>query len=284
MPRLAELQAEASSRLAKAGVEAPARDARLLLGEVLGLDTPALLAEGEREISPPDVQAFEALLQRRIAREPVSRILGRREFWSLEFQLSTATLDPRPESETLIEALLERLPDRARNYRVLDLGTGTGCLLLALLSELPQASGLGIDLVPEAVDTAQRNAERLGFKARAEFRVGDWGAGVEENFDILLCNPPYIAESEWRALAPEVADHDPRAALLAGDGLAAYRRLGPEAARLLAPGGLAAFEIGAGQAESAATVLGESELKLLETRSDLAALPRCLLFGKARLV
>lgn len=280
MPRLAEVQATAAARLAEAGIDSPRRDVRLLLCEATGLDTASMLAEGERELDPAQADAFESLLRRRLAREPVSRILGRREFWSLEFRLSEATLDPRPESETLIEAALDRLQDRERPYRILDLGTGSGCLLLALLSELPRARGLGIDISAEAVAMARENAESLGLAERAAFQAGDWGAGIEERFEILLCNPPYIAESELPELLPEVANYDPRGALFAGDGLDAYRRLGPESARLLAPGGLAVFEIGASQAESAAAVLAPSGLELLETRDDLAGLPRCLVFGK----
>lgn len=284
MTRLAEVEAEAVARLTEAGVESPRRDARLLLGAALRLDAGGVLAARDRLLDDAERAAFEALLRRRLAREPVSRILGRREFWSLEFALSPSTLDPRPESETLIEALLDRIEDRERAYRVLDLGIGSGCLLLALLSELPRASGLGVDISPEAVAAARTNAERLGFATRAAFAVGDWGAGLAaESFDILLCNPPYIAEAEWPELAPEVAGYEPRTALLAGeDGLAAYTRLGPEAARLLVPGGLAAFEIGAGQAETAAHRIAAGGLTLLEIRHDLAGHPRCLLFGKGR--
>ncbi len=284
MPRLAELEAEAVLRLAAAGVESPRRDARLLLGAALNLDAASVLAERNLEVGAEPAARFAEMLRRRQAREPVSRILCRREFWSLDFELSPATLDPRPESETLIETLLAALPERDRRYRVLDLGTGTGCLLLALLSELPQAEGMGIDIAQAAVETAARNAQRLGLARRAAFQTGDWGAGLEPGFDILLCNPPYIAEQEWGALAPEVADYDPRAALLAGErGLAAYARIAPQAARLLVPGGLAAFEIGAGQAEPVQRLLRESGLEGIESRRDLAGHPRCLLFGKPAL-
>ena len=279
---LAEVEAQAAARLAEAGVEAPRRDARILLAAALGLDSAGVLAGRERPLGAGELAAFETLLKRRIAREPVSRILGRREFWSLEFEISPATLDPRPESETLIEVLLDRLDDRSRPYLVLDLGSGSGCLLLALLSELPQARGLGVDISGEAVAVAARNAARLGLESRVDFRQGDWGAGLESgSFDLLLCNPPYVAEAEWPELAPEVATYDPRGALLAGEGgLAEYGRLGPEAARLLAAGGLAVFEIGAGQEKSAASRLAGQGLVLLEMRRDLAGHPRCLLFGK----
>jgi release factor glutamine methyltransferase len=282
MARLAEVEAKAAARLAEAGVERARRDARLLLAAALEMDSAGVLAERDLELTAAQHDAFAALLDRRLAREPVSRILGRREFWSLDFELSPATLDPRPESETLVEALLDHVEDRNRAYRVLDLGTGSGCLLLALLSELPAARGLGIDLSEDAIATARRNAERLGFADRADFRRGDWGEGLETgSVDLLLCNPPYVGDSEWPELAPEVAGYDPRSALIAAeDGLAEYGRLGPEVARLLALGGLAAFEIGARQAESAAARLSGGGLALLETRHDLAGHPRCLLFGK----
>ncbi|MEX1306268.1 MAG: peptide chain release factor N(5)-glutamine methyltransferase [Rhodovibrionaceae bacterium] len=284
MPRLAEVERAAAERLAVAGVESPRRDVRLLLAASLGLDAGAVLAERGCELSAAQQADFARLLDRRLAREPVSRILGRREFWSLDFAISPATLDPRPESETLIEILLESLSQRAVAYRVLDLGTGSGCLLLALLCELPAASGLGVDRSPDALRTAAENAARLGLADRAAFQAGDWGAGLEPGFDLLLCNPPYIAETEWPALAPEVADYDPRDALLAGpDGLAAYAEIAPQAYRLLAPGGLAAFEIGASQEQAVTALLTDSGLRWRETRRDLAGHPRALLFGKPEL-
>lgn len=284
MTQLAEAERAAAARLAAAGVDSARRDVRLLLGAVLGLDSAGVLAERARRLSAQERAAFESLLERRLAREPVSRILGRREFWSLDFAISPATLDPRPESETLIEVLLDSLPQRAKAYRALDLGTGSGCLLLALLSELPSASGLGVDRSRAALRTAEENAARLGLAPRAGFQLGDWGEGLEPGFDLLLCNPPYIAEPEWDALPPEVAGYDPREALIAGsDGLAAYAALAPQAFRLLVPGGRAAFEIGAGQERAVTRLLCASGLHWLETRRDLAGLPRAVLFGKPEL-
>ena len=169
-----------------------------------------------------------------LAREPLSRIIGRREFWGLEFLLSADTLDPRPESETVIEAILARLPDRDRAYRFLDLGTGTGCLLLALLSEYPAASGIGIDIAPGAARTARDNAERLGIGGRAQFAVGSWAAALTGRFDAVVANPPYIEHAAIADLPREVRQYDPIRALDGGaDGLAAYRAIAADLQRLL---------------------------------------------------
>lgn len=273
----------AAARLRAAGVESPELDARLLVQHALGLSREALLTEPRRPLSEAERARIDALVGRRVAREPVSRILGRREFWSLEFTLSPATLDPRPDSETVVEAVLEALPDRSAPVRLLDLGTGTGCLLLALLSELPQAQGVGIDCDPEAVATACANAERLGLAGRARFVQADWRhpeallARTGDDFDGVVANPPYIPESDIDGLAPEVSRFDPRLALAGGgDGLEAYRRLAPLAARLVRPGGVVAFEVGAGQAAAVMDLLARSGLAVLPPRRDLAGVERCI--------
>ncbi|WP_235830122.1 peptide chain release factor N(5)-glutamine methyltransferase [Algihabitans albus] len=269
----------ATRRLKAAGVEQPRRDARLLLSEVVGLAPERLLVEPERMIKRGEATAFEAFVTRRAMREPVSRILGRREFWGLTFRLSAQTLDPRPDSETLIEAALAHLTDRRASWRLLDLGTGSGCLLLALLSELSAARGVGVDLSTEAIATARANATELGLASRAVFDVADWTAGVAGPFDLILCNPPYVEEDA--VLAPEVAIYDPPDALYAGsDGLAAYRRLIPSLPSLLAPDGCVLLELGAGQA-AAVTALGRAAgFPKAEIRADLSGTPRCLALSR----
>lgn len=282
---LGEAVAAAAGRLAGAGIEDARRDARLLICRLLGAGPELLLARPERALSPEEAARIEAAVARRVAREPVSRILGEREFWSLPFGLNAATLDPRPDSETLVAAVLAALPDRAAPLTLLDLGTGSGCLLLALLSELPNATGCGIDISAAAVEQAAANAARLGLAGRARFLCHSWAGGLAiaaAGWDVVVSNPPYIASGEIAGLDPEVAAYDPPAALDGGaDGLAAYRALIPAAAEVLRPGGLVALEIGRRQAAAVEALLGEAGLAVLERARDLAGVERCLLAAKA---
>jgi release factor glutamine methyltransferase len=279
---LGQALAAAERRLADAGCDSPRLDARLLAAFALRMSPDAVRAAADRALAPDDATRLAALVARRAgAREPVSRIVGLREFWSLPFALSPATLDPRPDSETLVATALRCFPDPARPLAVLDLGTGTGCLLLAVLHERPAATGLGIDAAPEAVATAADNARRLGLAERARFAVGDWGAGIDGGFDVVLTNPPYLSAADMAALAPEVARHDPRRALDGGqDGLDAYRRLMPDLARLLAPGGGAFVETGAAQAVSVALLAEASGLIAIEIVHDLAGRDRCVVLRR----
>jgi release factor glutamine methyltransferase len=273
--------AEGAARLAAAGVEAPAADARILAGHVLGTDRGGLLAAAGEEAGPAALAAFGRLVERRAAREPVSRILGVREFWSLPFRLNAATLDPRPDSEAVVATALTRLPDRAAPWRLLDLGTGTGCLLLALLSELPAAFGVGVDLAPAAVAAARENARALGLAGRAAFLCGSWGEALTGGFDLVVANPPYVAEGEAGALAPEVRLHDPALALYAGTaGLAAIAALAAGLGRLLGPGGRAVIEVGAGQAAAAEGLLRAGGLAPSGRGRDLAGIERCVAVEK----
>lgn len=254
-------------RFEAAGIANPRLDARLLLAACLGTDAAS---------SEETVARLEPMVARRIAGEPVSRILGVREFWSLDFALGPATLDPRPDSETLIEAALARIADRRTALRIADLGTGTGCLLLALLSELPEASGVGVDIEPRAARVAAANARRLGLHERAWFMAGDWGAGLVRKFDCVLSNPPYIPSADIADLPPEVRC-DPWAALDGGgDGLDGIRGAAGASARLLKPGGLALIEIGAGQARAAAGIASRAGLRFLGMDKDLAGHPRVM--------
>ena len=225
-PLLREVLRHAEALLREAGVDTPELDARLLMSAALGMTREHMLIHATARLNQAQVARVLGFIARRVEREPVSRILGRREFWSLDFHLSPATLDPRPDSETVIEEALAGLPDKKAPVSVLDLGTGTGCLLLALLSELPNASGTGVDKSEEAVVTATANARRLGLGQRARFAVGNWGSGLTECFDLVISNPPYIPEGEIETLAPEVVRFDPVAALAGGpDGLDAYRAI-----------------------------------------------------------
>jgi release factor glutamine methyltransferase len=274
---------EVATVLAQAGFDEARRRARRLVAAALDLSPVQTLARSDRPITGAERERVAAVLRRAQAREPLSRIVGAREFWGLEFVLSAATLDPRPETETAVEAVLSRLPERGRAYRFLDLGTGTGCLLLALLSEYPAATGLGIDRAPGAVETAAGNAARLGLGARAAFRLGDWGRGVGGLFDAIVTNPPYIASGDIPGLPPEVRDHDPPLALDGGpEGLDAYRAIAADAPRLLAADGLLACEIGAGQGEAVTGIISAAGLVVETIVPDLARIPRCVVARHGR--
>lgn len=268
--------ARATADLKAAGVAGARRDARLLLEAVTGLGAAVLLAYPERDLTPADGVRFARLVARRCAREPVSRILGQREFWSLPFALNAATLDPRPDSETLVEWALALLPVD-RPARLLDLGTGSGCLLLAVLSERPLVYGVGVDRDRRAVAQAAANAAALGLGARTGFVAGDWGTALAGGFDLILANPPYIAAAEIAGLAPEVREHDPLAALSdGGDGLSAYRTIAADLGRLLRPEGVAVLEIGKGQDKAVVEMLDSRGLIPAGGRRDLGGVVRCL--------
>lgn len=269
--------AELARNLEAAGVESPQTDARAMVLGVLGLPVEALIREPDLNLSRAQARRLSNWLVRRIAGTPVSRLIGRREFWSLSFKIGPATLDPRPDSETLVETVLAELkPRREQALRLLDLGTGSGCLLLALLSELKQARGVGVDIAPAALKVAAENAERLGLADRAEFHKGDWTRGLSGPFDVILSNPPYIARDEIEFLAAEVLC-DPIRALDGGpDGLDAYRRILAEAPALLAPGGFLALEIGWDQAEALTGLIAASGGRVRRLVQDLAGLDRVL--------
>jgi release factor glutamine methyltransferase len=271
MPTLGERLAAATAALA--ALESPRREAQRLLAHATGLDPAALLRDRDRIIDAP---GFEAMVARRAAREPFALITGRQGFWSLDFEVSPDTLIPRADSESLIEAALAAFPDRAAR-RVLDLGTGTGCLLLAALTEFPAAWGVGVDLSPAAAALAWRNAVSLGLADRCAVLAGDWGTALAGTFDLVLSNPPYIAAGLIAGLMPEVARYEPRRALDGGaDGLDAYRRILAALPVLLAPGGVAVLELGAGQAEDVAALARSGGLAPGVAHPDLSNIPRAL--------
>ncbi len=271
----------AARALGEAGLSSARREAQVLLGHVLGGGREAIFSHPGRALTAAQRDALDALVARRGAREPAAYILGAREFWSLDFLVTRDTLIPRPDSETVVEAALAAVAGRASAPRLLDLGTGAGCLLLALLSELPEARGVGVDISPGALEVARANAGRLGLGGRARFVCGDWGRALAGRFDLIVANPPYVEESEIDGLAPEVAGFEPRIALDgAGGGLAAFRELAPDVARLLAPDGVAAIEVGAGQAEAVAAILAGHGLIEAARRRDIAGIERCIVVCK----
>ncbi|MFL6843307.1 MAG: peptide chain release factor N(5)-glutamine methyltransferase [Allosphingosinicella sp.] len=262
--------AEVTSRLAQHSAT-PRLDAELLMAHALGVEREAMLL-CEPECDPP--AAFAGLLARREAGEPIAYITGRRAFWTIELEVGPGVLIPRPDSETLIEAAVGHFGEEGP-ARILDLGTGPGTLLLAALDQWPKATGLGIDASETALAFASRNAEWLGLAERAEFRPGDWAEGLDERFDLILCNPPYVETGA--DLPRDVSAWEPAEALFAGpDGLLEYRRLSPALRRLLAPGGLACIEMGAGQRQ-AVTAIFAAEGFTISSLKDLKGIDRCLL-------
>jgi release factor glutamine methyltransferase len=270
--------------LREAAVEAPELDARILVGHAVGLDHTGLAAAATRPLTMTEAETLATLVARRLAHEPVARIVGVREFWGLPFRLTPDTLVPRPDSETVVEAALAALDaggGRATVRRLADIGTGSGALLLALLSELPQASGVGTDLNVRALAAARRNARDLGLAARAQFVACDFGGALAGGgLDLVVSNPPYVTTGQIATLAPEVRDYEPAVALDGGtDGLAAYRDIAVQAGRLLAPGGLLIVEIGFGQAGDVTAIFRAAGLMVKGIRNDLAGVPRALLAG-----
>lgn len=271
MTREGALRAAAAT-LAEAGVPDPAREARLLLRWASGLDGAAMSARLDAAPSPEEAARFDAAVARRAARAPLSHITGRRAFGGHEFVVSAAVLDPRPETELLVDWALEERPPA----RVLDLGVGSGCILLSLLAAWPQATGLGVDASDAALAVARANADALGVAGRATLARGDWLAGVAERFDLVVSNPPYLSGADMAALQPEVRA-EPALALAGGeDGLEAYRRIAARLAEVMTPGGAAFFEVGAGQAAQVAAILRDAGLADIAVRKDLGGHARAI--------
>ncbi len=257
-------------RLQTAGVQDAPRDARLLLAHAMAIAPDRLTLHLSDPLAPEAAARFEAALAERISRRPVSQIIGQRLFWGRSFRVTSDTLDPRPETETLVAAALEE-----PFARVLDLGTGTGAILLSLLADQPQATGLAVDLSPAALQVARQNAGTLGLADRAEFRLSDWFTGIEGRFDLIVSNPPYIAAAEMAELSPEVRDWEPRLALTpGGDGLDAYRAISAGAPAHLEPGGRLMVEIGPTQGEAVADFFRRAGLADVQILLDLDGRPR----------
>jgi release factor glutamine methyltransferase len=264
---------------AAAALDSPELDARILIGHALGLDAAGIVSQGARQVTSSERATIAALAQRRLAREPVARILGVKEFWGLPFKLNAETLVPRPETETVVETALAALgPRRQHALRIADLGTGSGALLLALLSECPRAIGIGTDLSTRAVACARRNAHALRMHERASFTVCNYGAALKGSFDLVVSNPPYVRRHDIVTLQPEVRLFDPLRALDGGDdGLHGYRTITADAGRLLAANGLIVVELGAGQASAVAALFSVAGLAVESPSPDLTGIPRALL-------
>lgn len=276
-PTIAAVRRRLGKQFKDAAIDGAELEARLLLGHVTGLDLTGLITQGERVLTPDEAARLDGFVTRRLAGEPVARIIGSREFWSLPLSLSAETLVPRPDTETLVEKALELLAEsNIAAPRILDIGTGSGAILLALLSELPQAFGVGTDISVAALTIARANAHSLGRAGRAGFVACDYAAALTGPFDLIVSNPPYIPSGDIAGLDIEVRRHDPRRALDGGpDGLDAYRRIIPESVPLLPPGGALVVEIGQGQEGEVATLMRAAGLVADEPpRPDLAGIFR----------
>jgi release factor glutamine methyltransferase len=268
-------------RFKSGAIESAELDARLLVGAVLGLDLTGLITAAHRQLSADEAMRLEDFARRRLQGEPVARILGHKEFWGLPLRLSPATLVPRPDTETVVELALELLrADGAsgRKLRIADLGTGSGAILLALLSELPGAHGFGTDISAAALQTAETNAALAGLSDRATFIACDYASGLSGPFDLIVSNPPYICSADIADLALDVRDYDPRAALDGGaDGLDAYRALIPQAAGLLTPGAVLVVEAGEGQSGQIQALMTAAGLTPAGApKADLAGIQRAV--------
>ena len=258
-------------------------DARQVGGGALGRDAPTLPLYSQTAVSDKDRDVLDSFVTRRLKREPVGRILGRRGFWTLDLHLNDATLEPRPDTETLVETVLQLYPDRGEALRILDLGTGSGALLLALLTEFPHAWGVGVDISQAAVECASVNARQNDLNERASFITAFWGQAISGAFDLIVSNPPYIVPHDVATLDPEVRFYDPLLALVGDDddGLGCYRRLLPDVWHLLEPGGRLVVEMGTGQARDVRKMvvnLGFSDIQVIR---DLGGIERCLCASKA---
>ncbi len=278
------LLTEIRTTLTEAGIDNPRLEARLIVGGAAGLTTEQLIARPEAPVDAVSAAFARALAERRADGAPIAYLLGSREFWSLDFAVTGATLVPRPDSETLIEAALARCAAWDKSWRVADLGTGSGCLLLAFLSERPFAMGIGVDRSEEALAVAKRNAHALRLEGQAGFVCGDWAAPIAGKFDLILSNPPYIPTGDIEHLSREVRDYEPFEALDGGsDGLDCYRAIIADLPRLLAPGGAVVFEVGMGQAEDVADLCRAAGLTVESIRRDLAGVARCVVASQASL-
>lgn len=277
---IAQARRVLTERFRAGGIESPELDARILIGHALHLDHAGLASASTQPVSDDAAQRIEDLATRRLAGEPVARIVGEKEFWGLPLAVTPAVLVPRPDTETIVELALEMLDrsgPRTQARRIADLGTGSGAILLALLGELPNAHGTGTDIDPAVLAVARANAQRLNLGARASFVETNYGEALSAPFDLVVSNPPYIASGDIASLAREVREHDPRGALDGGaDGLAAYRAIAKDAPRLLSSNGHLVVEIGAGQQKDVEFLLTSSSLAIAAAKHDLSGIPRAI--------
>jgi release factor glutamine methyltransferase len=272
---------DGAERLRKVGIKTPLLDSRLLLQHVLGINYEELLTSAKRPITKQESDDYNDLLSRRVLREPVSLILGKKEFWSMEFKTTVDTLDPRPETECLIENVLENFGDRARKHKFLDLGTGTGAIALALLKEYPEASAVAVDISDAALEVAKENAKRHGLEKRVEFIKSNWFEKVKGKFDIIVSNPPYISSKSIDFLPAEVRLYDPKIALDGGeDGLNEYIAIAENLSKHLAENGKVFIEIGKWQEGRIGEILKSKGFIIHSVKKDLAQVPRVICFSK----
>ncbi len=270
-----EALAETKARLASAGVETPDTDSKRLLLHAENISQAALIADPDAVLTERNL--FLSFIERRIRREPVAKITGYKDFWSYRFQVNGDVLDPRPDTETLIEAAFE-CTGKAASLRIADLGTGSGCILLTLLAKMPHATGLGLDISPGALKVAKTNAKMLNLDNRSQFIAGDWLSALDETFDLVVSNPPYIPVTEGDMLAPEVIDWEPHTALFAGmDGLQAYREIANGLSSVLKSDGTAIFEVGYNQAKPVMDLFKKAGFRRISSRTDLGGIERCII-------
>ena len=277
-----EVIEESVRALAQAAVDDARLDARLIVAHALNWTPERVFGYPEQELEGGELNLIRELIARRVKREPLALITGEKEFWSLRFTVGPETLIPRPDSETLIDAVLAAYPDREKNLRILDLGTGSGCLLLTLLHEYVNASGMGTDFSQGALKIARGNAKNMDLSMRAGFVLSDWNQGVSQmgNFDIVISNPPYVPQGDESSLQPEVLEYEPHSALFAGsDGLMEYRTIISHLPGLLDDEGMTFFEVGIDQAKAVSQLMEAAGMKDISCRHDLAGIERCV-WGK----
>ncbi len=276
-----------SRRLRDAGFSGARLESRLLAGAALGIPPEMAFVHSERVMNSDEWKRLDDLLARRLEYEPMAYILGHREFWSLPFTVGPGTLIPRPDSETILDSVLSHIPAKGlesnRSWKILDLGTGSGCLLLSLLKEYPASRGTGVDLSEDALALAKDNAGNLGLSSRVDFVKGNWCGGLAGRFDIVVCNPPYIPSAEISDLAPDISRYEPRLALDGGeDGLNSYRHLAPMLGRVISRDSWVFVEIGAGQASDVSGIFLESGLHVIDIMYDIQRIARCMTFRKSQ--
>ena len=279
--KIKECLINAKQLLKDANIPSYALDANLIMAHTLNKTREYIACYPEKILSEEEVGNFENMINRRQNREPISHILGKREFFGREFKVTKDTLDPRPDSETLIEAALEIISNPNEELKILDLGTGTGCLLLTLLSEFPKATGVGVDISKKALEIANQNATKLGLAKRVDFVVSNWTEEIEGNFDLIISNPPYIINKEIDLLEAEVSIYEPRGALDGGnDGLDCYREISPSINSLITKGKFIILEFGIGQDEDIKSILENEGLEFISYKKDLAGINRCIIAKK----
>lgn len=268
---------DAKKSLLESGCSSAFLDAELLMAHVLGKNREFIIGRPEYELSEKESAEYNELLNRRKNREPVAKIIGKKEFWGREFFVNSATLDPRPDSECLIEAVFEIFPDKNQPLKIIDFGTGTGCLLLTVLAEYPNSQAIGVDIDRNTLDIAIKNAEKLGLAKRSKFILNDWAKGIEGKFDLIISNPPYIKNSDIKNLEPEVSIHEPYTALAGGwDGLDCYRTIAPSVNNLLEKDAYLIFEFGMGQEEAVKTIFEKCGIRFVSFKRDMAGIIRCI--------